>query len=248
MQQRHLSVYPDIESLTLATAQWLVSACTAAMEAGGRCTIALSGGSTPKALFRLLATDRWRVRFDWRHIELCQVDERVVPIDDPANNFGMIQRELLHSLEIPKRNLHRIVTELGTQAAAEQYESELRELFAPDAIPRFDVLLMGMGDDGHTASLFPGTAALQEKHRLVLGYHVEKLNSSRITLTLPVINNAARILFQVEGAHKAAIAREVLEGNMPNRLYPAAMVMPSHGELYWYLDREAATLLDSAAR
>lgn len=246
MVMRHIKVYPDADSLFAGTAEWLLTACGEAIARRGACSIALSGGSTPRALYRLLASDSWRKRFDWSRIELFQVDERAVPIDHPDSNFGMIERELLHSLPIPQNNVHRVHTELGAQAAAEEYEAQLRNSLAASGIPRIDVLLLGMGADGHTASLFPGTEALHETSRLVLGYMVEKLNAPRITLTFPVINNADKVLFLVSGEGKAAILREVFQGESPELRYPAAMVVPENGLLYWHLDREAASLIHVA--
>ena len=246
MATRHVKVYPDKDSLVAGTAEWILSACAEAIASHGSCSIALSGGSTPRSLFRLLAGDDWRKRFDWSRIRIFQVDERAVPLDHPDSNFGMIERELLHGIQIPADNVHRVHTELGAQAAAEEYESQLRKSFPAPGIPRFDVLLLGMGEDGHTASLFPGTEALHETHRLVLGYMVEKLNASRITLTFPVINNARKILFLVAGQNKAATLREIFQGESPELRYPAAMVDPRDGLLYWHLDAEAASLIHVA--
>jgi 6-phosphogluconolactonase len=243
---RHVKVYPGQNSLVTGTAEWIFSACADAIASRAVCRIALSGGSTPRSLFRLLASDQWRKRFDWSRIELFQVDERAVPIDHPDSNFGMIERELLHAIQIPANNVHRVHTELGAQAAAEEYESQLRKSFVTTAIPRFDVLLLGMGGDGHTASLFPGSDALHENQRLVLGYMVEKLNAPRITLTFPVINNARKVLFLVAGRSKAATLREVFQGDTPELRYPAAMVEPVNGLLYWHLDSEAASLIHVA--
>jgi 6-phosphogluconolactonase len=246
MAIRHVKVYPDKDSLVAGTAEWILSACAEAIASHGSCSIALSGGSTPRSLFRLLASDDWRKRFDWSRIRIFQVDERTVPLDHPDNNFGMIERELLHGIQIPENNVHRVHTELGAQAAAEEYETQLRKSFPAPGIPRFDVLLLGMGEDGHTASLFPGTEALHETNRLVLGYMVQKLNASRITLTFPVINNARKILFLVAGQNKAATLREIFQGEGPELRYPAAMVAPLDGLLYWHLDAEAASLIHVA--
>ncbi len=245
MGLRHVKVFPGKDALVAGTAEWILSACGEAIAGRGACSIALSGGSTPRALYRLLASDPWRKRFDWSRIELFQVDERAVPIDHPDSNFGMIERELLRSVQIPESHVHRVHTELGAQAAAEEYESQLRKSFVT-GIPQFDVLLLGMGEDGHTASLFPGTEALHETSRLVLGYMVEKLNAPRITLTFPVINHARKVLFLVSGENKAQILREVLQGDSPELRYPAAMVDPEDGLLYWHLDSEAASLIPSA--
>jgi len=246
MVMRHVKVYPDKDSLVAGTAEWILSACGEAIAGRGVCSIALSGGSTPRALFRLLAGDPWRKRFDWGRIELFQVDERAVPIDHPDSNFGMIERELLRSIQLSENNVHRMHAELGAQAAAEEYESQLRKRFVTAGVPQFDVLLLGMGEDGHTASLFPGTEALHESSRLVLGYTVEQLKAPRITLTFPVINNARKVLFLVSGERKAAILRELFQGENPELRYPAAMVEPENGLLYWHLDSEAASLIHVA--
>jgi 6-phosphogluconolactonase len=243
---RHVKVFPGKDALVAGTAEWILSACGEAIANRGACSIAFSGGSTPRALYRLLASDPWRKRFDWSRIELFQVDERAVPIDHPDSNFGMIERELLRSVQIPQNNVHRMRTELGAQAAAEEYESQLRLSFVAAAVPQFDVLLLGMGEDGHTASLFPGTEALHETSRLVLGYTVVKLNAPRITLTFPVINQGRKVLFLVSGESKAAILREVFEGESPELRYPAAMVEPTSGLLYWHLDSEAASMIHVA--
>jgi len=240
---RQVKVYPDHDSLVVGTAGWILSASAEAISSRGACSIALSGGSTPRALFRLLAGDEWRTRFDWSRIELFQVDERAVPLDHPDNNFGMIERELLHAVQIPADHVHRVRTELGAEAAAEDYESQLRKTFPGAGIPRFDIVLLGMGEDGHTASLFPGTEALHETRHWVLGYLVMKLKAQRITLTFPVINDARKVLFLVSGPGKAATLREVFQGESPELRYPAAMVEPRDGLLYWHLDGDAASLI-----
>lgn len=240
MAVRQVKVFPDTESLNAGTAEWLLAACGEAMAGGGRCALALSGGSTPRDLYRLLAGQSWRRRFRWERMEIFQVDERAVPPDHPESNFGMLQRELLHAVPIPEGSVHRMRAELGAQAAAKEYELLLRKSFAPGALPAFDIVLLGMGADGHTASLFPGTEALQETRRLVLGYRVEKLNAWRITLTLPVLNEARKVLFLVSGPGKAATIREIFEADAS---LPAAMVNPHAGLLYWHLDRDAASVL-----
>ncbi len=254
----HVKVFPDMESLNTGAAEWLLAACGEAISSHGRCALALSGGSTPRGLYRLLAGEGWCGRFDWERIRIFQVDERVVPPDHPDSNFGMLQRELLNPAAIPERNVHRIRTELGAEAAAAEYELQLKQNLSvpasnsmdsagtPEAaedIPAFDIVLLGMGPDGHTASLFPGTEVLQEQHRLVLGYRVEKLDAWRITLTLPVLNEARKVLFFVAGGNKAATVREVFESDWTEERLPAAMVNPRSGLLYWHLDREAASAI-----
>jgi 6-phosphogluconolactonase len=260
MAVRQVKVFPDAESLNAGTAEWLLAASAEAIARRGRCTLAFSGGSTPRGLYRMLAGESWRGRFDWSRIELFQVDERVVPPEHPDSNFGMIRRELLEPAGIPEQQVHRMPTELGAQAGAAEYELELqRSLSAPpstssalaeeprqSAVPELDVVLLGIGEDGHTASLFPGTEALRERQRLALGYRVEKLNADRITLTFPVLNQARRVLFLVAGGSKASIVRDVLEGDRAEGRFPAAMVNPTSGLLYWHLDHAAASGIHTA--
>jgi len=177
-------------------------------------------------------------------------DERHVPPNDPDSNFLMAKESLLSKVAVPPANIFPIPTENpDASAAAEAYEQTLRKFFAvaPDEFPRFDLILLGMGPDGHTASLFPETAALQEKSRLVVANWVEKLKASRITLTLPVLNAAHSVAFLVSGTDKAAVLHEVLEGNAAAEKYPSKLVRPTDGSLIWFVDRAAASELSTAA-
>ena len=215
----------------LATPQDLARAAAELFVERGPSTVALSGGSTPKLLYQLLAdpTEPFREQVPWPKIHFFWSDERHVPPDHPESNYRMANEALLAHVPVTRDNVHRILSENPNAAeAAEQYEAEVP--------PRFDLILLGLGSDGHTASIFPGSEVLHETKRLVAAPYVEKLKAYRITMTLPLINNAASVVFLVSGADKAEIVREVLRG--PKR-YPAQEVKPAN-ELVWMLDRAAA--------
>jgi len=207
-------------------------------------SVALSGGSTPKLLFELLASPTFQGRVRWPNLQLFQVDERCVPPDDPQSNYRMISQALLESVPLPKENFHRMAAERpDREQAAREYSEELARVLlpAPQEWPRFDLVFLGMGPDGHTASLFPGSAALNERTAWVVPNFAPKFNSFRLTLTLPVLNTAAHVIFLVAGADKAETLREVLEG--PKGQFPAQLVQPATGRLSWLLDESAAHLL-----
>jgi len=215
------------------------------VRANGRFTVALSGGSTPRSLFSLLATT-FRDQLPWDKMFFFWGDERHVPPDHPESNYRMAYEALLSKVPVPAENVFRVPAEIpdANQAAAD-YEQTLRKFFqlSPGAFPRFDLILLGMGPDGHTASLFPGTSALQEKSRLVVANWVEKFKAYRITFTLPVLNNAAVVTFLVGGPDKAETVREVLEGTQPAELFPSKLIHPTNGRLMWMLDQAAAAAL-----
>jgi len=210
---------------------------------------ALSGGTTPQLMFRKLCS--WSVERPlpagfWNFTHVFWGDERDVPPDSPASNYRAAREGLLDRIEIPTGNIHRIMPERnGAVKAAEDYEAELRTFFSlrKGEIPRFDLVFLGMGEDGHTASIFPYSDVVHENTRLVSAPWVAKLNAFRITLTPPVINNAACVIFLVIGAEKADAVRLVLEGpHMPEQ-FPAQIVNPKSGKLIWLLDRAAASKL-----
>lgn len=214
---------------------------------------ALSGGTTPQLMFRELARRAGESPIPagfWNHIHLFWGDERDVPPDNPSSNYRAAREALLETIEIPACNIHRIMPERGGAVkAAEEYETELKTFFSlsKGGIPRFDLVFLGMGEDGHTASIFPASAALNENVRLVSAPWVAKLNAFRITLTPPAINNAACIIFLVTGAEKAGAVQQVLEGSyMPEQL-PAQIVNPKSGKLIWLLDRAAASQISKDA-
>lgn len=237
------------QDLFQAAAEEVIRTATDAVKARGRFTIALSGGSTPRNLYTLIAANA-SASLPWDRMFFFWGDERHVPPNDPDSNFLMAKESLLSKVAVPPANIFPIPTENpDASAAAEAYEQTLRKFFAlaPDEFPRFDLILLGMGPDGHTASLFPETVALQEKSRLVVANWVEKLKASRITLTLPVLNAASNVFFLVSGTDKAAVLHEVLEGNAAAEKYPSKLVRPTDGRLIWFVDRAAASELSTAA-
>jgi 6-phosphogluconolactonase len=237
------------QDLFQAAAEEVLRAAAHAVAERGRFTIALSGGSTPKSMYTLIAANA-ATTLPWDRMFFFFGDERHVPPDDPDSNYRMAKESLLAKVPVPSANIFRIPAENpDADAAAEMYEQTLRKFFAlaPGEFPRFDLILLGIGPDGHTASLFPETAALQEKTRLVVANWVEKLNTSRITLTLPVLNHARCVAFLVSGIDKAAALHEILEGNAPAEKYPSKLVQPSEGKLIWFVDRAAASELSAAA-
>jgi 6-phosphogluconolactonase len=233
------------QELFESAAEEVIRDATAAVNARGRFTIALSGGSTPKNLYNLLATNA-RNSLPWDRMFFFWGDERHVPPTDPDSNYRMANEVMLSKVPVPTANVFRVPAENPDAAqAAEEYEKTLRKAFQLSAtdVPQFDLILLGMGPDGHTASLFPGTAALQEKSRLVVANWVEKLKTNRLSFTLPVLNAARVVAFLVSGTDKASVLKTVLEENAPGEQYPAKLVNPSAGKLIWFLDRAAASSL-----
>jgi 6-phosphogluconolactonase len=236
------------QDLFQAAAEEVLHAASDAIAQRGRFAIALSGGSTPKNLYTLIAANA-SASLPWDRMFFFWGDERHVPPDDPDSNYRMAKETLLSKIPIPPANIFPILAENpDASAAAAAYEQTLRKFFvlAPGEFPRFDLILLGLGPDGHTASLFPETAALQEKSRLVVANWVEKLKTSRITFTLPVLNAARCIAFLVSGTDKAEVLHEVLEGNSSGEKYPSKLVQPSDGQVIWFVDRAAASELSTA--
>jgi 6-phosphogluconolactonase len=238
-----IRIFEDPESLFRGAADEFASRATSAVRSTGRFTVALSGGSTPRSLYSLLASNS---SLPWDKIYFFFGDERHVPPDNPESNYRMARESILSKVPIPAENVFRVPAENpDASKVAEAYEQTLRKFFNPalGGFPRFDMILLGMGPDGHTASLFPGTAALQEKSRWVVSNWVEKFKTNRFTLTLPVLNNAAVVIFLVSGQDKAGMLKEVLEGNRLGELFPSKLIKPSNGELIWMVDRAAAAQL-----
>lgn len=244
-EQLEIRVFDSPEGVAFAAAESFVGRASATPR-GRQFRVALSGGSTPKRLFSLLANAPYRDEIAWDRVHLFWGDERTVPPNHTDSNFGAADAGLISQVPIPAENVHRIRAELSDpREAALQYETELRRAFglADGEIPRFDLALLGMGADGHTASLFPGSETLEEEVRLAVAVWVEELKTHRITLTCPVLNNSACILFLVTGAEKAVTLREVLESEDDPPAYPAQLIQPVDGELLWYVDRAAAAEL-----
>jgi 6-phosphogluconolactonase len=232
-----LEILATPEDLARTAAELFMAKSNEAVAQRGFATIALSGGSTPKRLYQLLAdpNEPFRDQVPWSKIRFFWTDERHVPPDHPESNYRMTNETMLAHVPVTSDNVHRVLSENPNAAeAAEQYEEVMPS--------RFDLILLGLGTDGHSASIFPESEVVNEKKRLVAAVWVETLKSYRITMTLPLINNAASIVFLVSGAEKAGIVTEVLEG--PER-YPAQEVKPINGELIWMLDREAASKLSA---
>ncbi len=207
-------------------------------------TAVLSGGSTPQVFFRVLAAE-YRNNITWDRVHFFWGDERCVSPESPRSNFRAADKTLLSKINIPAGNVHRIKGELDPGEAARAYEGELTEFFGVKAgggarggTPSFDLVFLGIGEDGHTLSLFPGSSALRERQRLVVENYVERLGAWRVTMTLKLVNNASNVVFLVSGENKADVLREVLEGG-PGR-YPAQMIRPAKGELYLFADRSSA--------
>ena len=215
-------------------------------------TVALAGGSTPKTLYALLANgnEPFQRQMPWERIHFFWGDERHVSPDHADSNYRMASEAMLTRVPVPIKNVHRIKSEMAdANEAAQEYEQTLREFFGlgEGELPRFDLALLGMGLDGHIASIFPNSNIIHEKERLVVAPWIEKLNSHRITLTPPVLNNAAAVILLVSGAEKAHVLRDVLEGDYQSERLPAQLIRPTTGELVWLVDRDAAQLLKASA-
>lgn len=241
-----IEIFPSPADMTRAAANLFAARAAEAVSAQGRFTAALSGGKTPVALYDLLAKDPFASQIPWARVHLFWGDERCVPLDHVDSNYRLVRERLINHVPIPPANVHRMPGEMDPVEAAARYEGQLREFFAPHGggFPVFDLILLGLGEDGHTASLFPGTRALRESARWVAGHYVDAQKGWRITLTPPVINAARIVAFIVAGAGKAAVVKEILGGPLRPDTLPAQVVRPAGGDLVWMLDREAAALLN----
>jgi 6-phosphogluconolactonase len=227
-------VYPDGPSLAQAAAERFVALAAEAIAIRDQFTVALSGGSTPRATYALLASDSFAPRVDWSRVHAFWGDERCVPPDHPDSNYRLARETLLDKVAIPAENVHRIRGELSPDQAATAYQVELEATLGAGG--RLDLILLGMGADGHAASLFPGTAALAEQARWVAENYVEKLETWRVTLTYPIINAARHVVFLVSGVAKVEPLARVRAGES----LPAALVQPAQGQLVWLVDESAA--------
>jgi 6-phosphogluconolactonase len=237
----HIEIAESADALNHAVAEQFVRLTTDALVTRGRCAVALSGGSTPRSVYQLLAAPAFRGRVRWSDIHFFWGDERHVPPDHPDSNYRMAVEAMLSNVPVPPANVHRIRSELpDAQLAAGDYAEKVRECVHGVPLPRFDLVHLGIGTDGHIASLFPGSAALQEQQRLCVGNWVAKLNAYRITLTLPVLNAARAVVFVASSAEKASIVQRVLRDRAETAPLPAQLVRPADGELWWMLDRAAA--------
>ena len=247
MSKPEIIICRDVDELNRDAAAQFIASANAAIVRSGRFTVALSGGSTPKALYSLLASPAYIVRIDWSRTHLFWGDERCVPPDHPESNFRMVREALLTKINLPTQTIHRMIGEIEADHAAMAYEAALQRFFGltEGELPRFDLIFLGLGEDGHTASLFPGSAALDEGKHLVATTYVEKLKAHRLTLTLPVINAAAQVTFLVAGQSKSAVVKEILGSDSHLCSYPATKVNPTDGWLTWLITADAAASLPS---
>lgn len=236
-----IRVFADREAMSIAAAEHIVSLSRTA-KASRRFALALSGGSTPGRLYSLLGSPPYRDSIDWASLHLFWADERCVSPDHPESNYKLVRDTLLSKVALPGGNIHRIIGEAGPERAARDYEETIRAFFGPALFPIFDLILLGAGEDGHTASLFPGSPALRERSRIATAVVLEPPKPSRVSLTIPVFNHASQILFLAAGRAKAVVVHGILEDGNPKQ-YPAGMVQPDRGRVTWMIDREAASLL-----
>jgi 6-phosphogluconolactonase len=238
-----IKVLPDAADLPHEAAELIVNAAAAKLaNIDHMFSLVLSGGSTPKLLYQLLASDPYRCRLNWSKVEVYFGDERCVPPDHPDSNYRMAHEAMLSKLPIPEPNIHRMRGELPPEQAAIEYGQLLKVKFHHGGP---DLVLLGMGDDGHTASLFPGTAALDEHHHRCVANHVPQMDTWRITMTYPFLNRAAAVLVLVEGAKKAGRLHEVLEGPRDPKRLPIQGIRPA-GKMTWLVDAAAAGMMDDA--
>ena len=242
-KKRKIHIYPGKKELIIATTEKIIDYIEQTTQKHGLCNIALSGGNTPYDVYSLLAENSYRDSVDWNCVHLFWGDERMVSPDHPDSNYGMTRQTLLEHIAIPEDNVHRIRGEIAPEQASIEYAELLRGHFTED-LPHFDLILLGIGEDGHTASLFPGTDALVEYNQPVTAVFVPKFNTWRVTMTLPVLNAAREIVFLASGSSKSNIAQRILSVEQPTKDLPATLVNPENGMVHWMLDSDAAALIN----
>lgn len=239
---KHFIEEEDIDQLCAAAAQFIIKTAAKSIKKNGRFTFALSGGSTPKALFALMALPHHATQIDWKKTFVFWSDERKVPLNDEDNNAKMAIGALLSKVSIPKKNIFRIASNLSAEKAAKKYEENIRNFFGASK-PSMDICLLGLGDDGHTASLFPATTILQEKKALVSNVHVPKLDTERISFTIPMILSSRNIVFFLSGKGKAKIFDIVITGAYEPEQYPAQFIQGKSKSIFYFYDKAAGKYL-----
>lgn len=230
-----IKISPDKNKLIQEFAAYIAGLIEKSIKEKDRCTFVLSGGSTPKSLYEMFASEKYREIIEWSKVYLFWGDERCVSPDHPDSNYRMAREALIDHIDIPSDNVFRIPAEQEPGDAAREYEETIKKIVGGSMqFPVFDIILLGIGEDGHTASLFPGTGALKEKQRWVTEVYVPRLDTYRITLTLPVINSGRNVIFLVAGEAKADVVRKII--NIKGLHYPAAHVNPVHGKLVYFID------------
>jgi 6-phosphogluconolactonase len=236
---RTVHIFPDLEALSHRAASMFVKAAADALAEKGKFSAAISGGSTPLGLFSLLGT-KYADKIDWQSVHIFWADERCVRKENDKSNFKHADDLWLSKVPLPAENIHSVKGELDPLESALWYEHDIRDAFDYARLPAFDLILLGMGDDGHTASLFPAAESLAESRRIAMPVYVEMLRSWRITLTLPVLNNARQIMFLVSGKSKAPVLADILDVPVKKSSYPAGLVK---GHISWLVDKDAASKL-----
>lgn len=243
-----IKIFPDAQFLAQAAVERFIEVVEGAILARGIASVALSGGSTPQMLYKLLASEPFSEQVDWARVHFFWGDERCVPPDHPDSNYYRAKTVMLDFIPVPPENIHRIPAEQKPEQAAEQYEETLLRFFSSLATEAersqasFDLVLLGMGEDGHTASLFPGTPAVQELTRWVAAQYVDKLAAWRISLTPAILNRARHVIFLVSGSGKRDALQRVVYGSYQPERYPAQVIRPEQGHVLWLVDEDAASL------
>jgi 6-phosphogluconolactonase len=247
MSEREIIILDDAEALSVRAAEEIIHVSGEAICMHAQFTVCLTGGTTPAPAYSLMAS-RFHLSVDWKEVHFFWGDERCVPPDDPASNFGMANRTMLSKLALGPSQIHRMRGEDPPEAGAAAYEQELKNFFSlhDGELPRFDLVLLGVGDNAHIASLFPGSPLIQEKNKLVAVADVNAPQRFRLTLTAPVLNNAARVMFIVSGEKKAQAVKNVLQGPGDPSQFPAQLIDPKQGTVMWLLDKAAASLLSGS--
>jgi 6-phosphogluconolactonase len=237
-----LHIYKDPDELSKAAAKWIADCIANTLKKQNRFTIALSGGSTPQKLHAILATSPYREQIDWSKLHIFWGDERAVPSEDNRNNAKMGYDTLLNHVPVPATQIHVMRTDVDPLVSAKEYEEILHGYF-DNTTHSFDLVLLGMGDDGHTLSLFPGTDVVWEKEKWVTAFFLVSQNMYRITLTAAIVNQSASVAFLTTGAGKASALKEVLQGKFNPDKYPSQIIQPVNGALHWFVDKDAASHL-----
>lgn len=234
-----VQIFNDLENLSQAAAEMFAELATRASASQGRFSVALSGGHTPRRLYEILAGAPYHDQICWEDVYIFWGDERCLPADDPRSNSQMARQTLLNHVPIPASHIHPILGDLPAALAATHYEAELRDFFRVPP-PAFDLILLGLGENAHTASLFPHTAVLGESERWVSDVYVAEQSMYRVTITTPLINQAREVIFLVSGAEKASALQSVLEGAYQPHEYPAQLIHPNGAHPTWLVDKAAA--------
>lgn len=244
-QSHHnVRVFQTVDELNVAAAELIISIANKSIAARGRFVISLSGGQTPEKLYSLLAKSPWREQIEWIKTFIFWGDERYVQFDDKRNNARAAKSILLNRIDIPSRNIYFINVNLQPNMAAKEYEKDIKDFFKTESL-RFDLVLLGLGENGHTASLFPRTKVIDEHVEGVRAVYVEEEKMFRVTMTAPLINQAHHILFLVAGTKKSEVVKQVLTSSFQPAHYPAQLIKPNDGVLLWFVDRDAATLISN---